>query len=361
MRQPPRIARDLSLVVALALALPAPVALAAPPRPKKAAAKPKKKAPKPGEPAAEPEKAPEPEPKKATAPEPVPAPTPVPEAPQPEPVAAKPVEPAVVPISSGPTESALTDEDAALGKKEAARIAAGRAQVAVSASVDVGRRHFAYSDPVGNGYAPYRLPAAPMLSFGAEVYPAAASGVPLLRDLGLRGRVSRGFAFDSNTPQGVTLETSWTRFGGELRQRLLWPGPHAFELGILAGADASYFGMTAKGTVPALLPAARTVSLRFGLDAQLRVVSRLSLALGGAYLLPTSKGEIYEHFHKPKLGGIDGHAAIVVGLLPGLEARLSGRYTRYFAKFSPQLGDRYVAGGALDEQMQFGLGVRYAH
>jgi len=360
MRQSARIARDLVVVAALGLALPAPAALGAPPRAKKAAGKAKKKALKSEDPTPEPEKSPAPEREPAPATQPASTPEPAAELPQPESVTPEAKE-ALTASPPPHVEAAPSDEDAALGRKEAARIRAGRILVAVSASVDVGRRHFAYSDPVGNGYAPYRLPAAPMVSLGMEAYPAAASGVPVLCDLGLRGRVSRGFAFDSNTPQGVTLETSWTRFGGELRERLLWPGPHAFELGISAGADASYFGMTAKGTVPALLPAARTVAWRWGLDARVRVASRLSLALGGAYLLPTSKGDIYEHFRKPKLAGVDGDAGVAVSILPGFEARLSARYTRYFAKFSPQLGDRYVAGGALDEQMQFGLGVRYAH
>jgi len=42
-------------------------------------------------------------------------------------------------------------------------------------------------------------------------------------------------------------------------------------------------------------------------------------------------------------------------------AVLTGRYTRYFATFHPEVGDPYVAGGALDEQLQVSLGVRYAH
>jgi hypothetical protein len=185
--------------------------------------------------------------------------------------------------------------------------------------------------------------------------------VPVLRDLGFRGRVSRGFAFDSSTPQGVQLETTWTRFGGELRERFLFPNAHGLELGLLAGVDANYFGMRAKGDIPALLPAARTVSLRFGVDARLHVASRLSVMAAAAYLLTTSKGEIYEHFRDGSVAGVDGEAGFALAIVPGVEARLGARYTRYFAKFEPQLGDRAVAGGAVDELWQFGLGARYAY
>ena len=254
-----------------------------------------------------------------------------------------------------------TSDEVELGRREAARIAAGRIEVAVWASAGIANRRFTYSDQVGYNLAPYRLPVAPMASFGIEAYPGAASGVPFIRDLGIVAHISRGFAFDSNTPQNVTLETNWTRFGGELRERLLFPGPHAFELGVLVGADASYFGMTANAPVPALLPAARTIALRFGLDARIHVAWRLSVLAGAAYLLTTTRGEIYEHFRRPHVAGVDADLGFGVDLGSGFEARLAGRYTRYFASFKPRIGDQYVAGGALDEQLQAGLGVRYAH
>jgi len=260
-----------------------------------------------------------------------------------------------------PEVPAATSNEAELGRREAARIAAGRIEVAVWASGGIANRRFTYSDQVGYNLAPYRLPVAPMASFGIEAYPAAASGVPFIRDLGIRAHISRGFAFDSNTPQNVTLQTNWTRFGGDLRERVLFPGPHAFELGVLVGADASYFGMTANAPVPALLPAARTIAVRFGVDARVHVAWRLSVLAAGGYLLTTSRGEIYEHFRRPHVAGVDADFGFAVDLGSGFEGRLAGRYTRYFASFKPRIGDQYVAGGALDEQLQAGLGVRYAH
>ena len=259
-------------------------------------------------------------------------------------------------------EAAPSSPDAeALGKREAARLAAGRSEVAVLVGIDVGARHFKYSDPVGTLYAAYRLPIAPMASFGLEAYPLASTNLPLLRDLGFRGRLSRAFAVNSKTPDGITIETSWTRFGGEVRQRILLPSSHPVELGLYVGGDASYFTMKTKTPVAALLPSAKTVAVRFGFDARVLAVGRLSFLLGGAYLATTSPGEIYDRFRAPHVHGVDGELGAAVALLPGLELRLSGRYTRYFSTFKPIVGDALVAGGALDEQMQFGLGVRYAH
>jgi hypothetical protein len=248
-----------------------------------------------------------------------------------------------------------------VGRREAARMAAGRIEVSVSASADAGSRFFQYSDPVGPVLADYRLPIAPMASFGLETYPWASSNVRVLRDLGFRGRISQGFALSSQTPQGVKIDTSWTRFGGDVRQRILVPGPHAFELGICIGLDASYFGMDSATPVPALLPAARTTAVRLGLDARLLVAGRFSMLLGGAYLITTAPGEIYDRFRSPSVYGLDGELGAVLRIVPGLEARLTGRYTRYVTTFKPVIGDQIAAGGALDQQLQFGLGVRYAH
>lgn len=322
--------------------------------PRSAPAKPAPVAPAPDTPAAAEDLAPG-----AASPEPEPSP-PSPAPPKRDDAAAAPEAPSPPLASVVPAQSA-TEEEAELGRREARRIAAGRIAVAVWVGGGVATRRFEYSDAVGDNLADYGLPAAPMATFGIEAYPAASTALPVLRDLGIRAHVSRGFAFDSDTPQGVTIETSWTRFGGELRQRLLLPGAHAFELGVLIGADASYFGMTAKAPVPALLPAARTIALRFGFDARLHLGWRLDALAGAGYLLTTSRGEIYEHFREPRVRGVDAEFGFAIRLEAGLELRLAGRYTRYFASFRPMLGDTYVAGGALDEQLQAGLGLRYAH
>lgn len=362
-------ARGLALTLALVTASPS--AFAATPRSKKAAkpsvtttrGKSKKSVP---EQAPEPKTEAEAEAETGVAPEtePKPQPTPAALAAESEPKPAPKDEPVSVeaaPVAASATVEPASEEEIELGRREARRRAAKRVIVAVWAGGGVANRRFTYSDAIGYNLADYRLPVAPMATFGIEAYPAASSDVPVLRDLGIRAHVSRGFAFASDTPQGVALETSWTRFGGEIRERLLLPGPHAFELGVLVGVDASYFGMSASAPVPALLPAARTVALRFGLDARMLLGWRLSVLAGGAYLLTTSRGEVYEHFRAPRVRGVDADFGFAVDLGSGLELRLAGRYTRYFASFRPRLGDEYVAGGALDEQLQGGLGVRYAH
>lgn len=259
-------------------------------------------------------------------------------------------------IASGPD-----DVERELGRREAARLAAGRFEVAVMAGLDVGRRDFTFSDPVGDQARPYRLAAAPLASLALEMYPLASSGVPLVRDLGLQGHFSRAFAVGSSTSAGAALGTSWTRFGGDLRQRLLLGGAHQVELGGALGLDASYFELRAPSSVGALLPSSRMVSLRLGLDARARLAGRLSLLGGGGYLITLARGEIFDHFRDPSVAGIDAVVGASLLLAPGLELCVQGRYTRYFARFQPQVGDATVAGGALDEQFQLGMGIRHAH
>jgi hypothetical protein len=311
-------------------------------------------------------------------------------APEPESPPVKPQPPRVEPARGGSSRATATDDDAPaaarklvphppaeteapttalgvygfgddveLGRREAARLASGRIEVAVSIWIDVGRRQFTYSDPIGETPRPYLLAAAPLATFGLEIYPLASTLIPVLCDIGFRGRVSRAFALDSSTTNGAPLDNSWTRFTGEVRGRVL--ARRTRELGVVAGIDASYFDLGTDADVGALVPSARTLSFRLGADGRVRVAGRVSLLAGGAWLAPITRGEIYDRFRRPRVAGIDTELGVAIALTPGAEVRLGGRYTRYFASFDPQVGDPAVAGGALDQQMQLGVALRYAH
>jgi hypothetical protein len=254
---------------------------------------------------------------------------------------------------ASPTDSAA--------RRDASRIASGRSEVGVYVGAGAGGRFFKYSDPIGRLLAPYTLAVAPLASFEIEAYPLASTNLPALRDIGFRGRVTRAFGLDSKTPDGATIDTSWTRFGGDVRYRIIVPGAHRIELGVLAGIAATHFAMSTESKLAALVPSARTTSVRLGIDGEIAATSRFAIALGGGYLIPTSRGEIYDRFRKPHVAGIDVKLGFALALEPGLSLRLDGDYARYFSRFSPQVGDAAVAGGALDQQWQAALGVRYAH
>jgi hypothetical protein len=262
-----------------------------------------------------------------------------------------------------PTPAAASDApptDSA-ARRDALRLASGRSEVGVYVGAGAGGRFFKYSDPIGRLLAPYTLAVAPLAAFELEAYPLASTNLPALRDIGFRGRVTRAFGLDSKTPDGATIDTSWTRFGGDVRYRIIVPGPHRLELGILAGIAATHFAMSTESKLAALVPSARTTSVRLGIDGEIAATSRFAIALGGGYLIPTSRGEIYDRFRNPHVAGIDAKLGFALALEPGLSLRLDGDYTRYFSRFSPQVGDAAVAGGALDQQWQAALGVRYAH
>ena len=60
------------------------------------------------------------------------------------------------------------------------------------------------------------------------------------------------------------------------------------------------------------------------------------------------------------MGGVDARVGLAVPLPLGFEARLIASYARYFYAFSPVPGDRYVAGGALDQLATGHLGLAYS-
>src|SRR4051812_11105557 len=161
MSQTRHFARGLGLAFALTTA--SPLALGATPRHKKpGAAKPAKAKPTKADDDAAPVKLEEePETKPAPQPEPAATEAPKPAEPEPEPES-KQLTPAAEAAPAIESSDTTPDQEAAaLGRRELARLAAGRVAVSVALSAGVVARSFSYSDPVGYALAPYHLPAAP--------------------------------------------------------------------------------------------------------------------------------------------------------------------------------------------------------
>ena len=98
--------------------------------------------------------------------------------------------------------------------------------------------------------------------------------------------------------------------------------------------------------------------MRVGLDARL-TVWRLAFLVGAGYLGVLDAGEVYDRFSAASVGGIDTELTLAVILGSGFETRLGAHYERYFSTFEPEVGDAYVAGGALDQVVGVRLGAAY--
>jgi uncharacterized protein YbjQ (UPF0145 family) len=229
-----------------------------------------------------------------------------------------------------------------------------------SVAFELGGRRFAYSDPYSSNTRDYDVFGAPMPAVGLEVYPAAGTTIPVLKDLGLTGSFSRAFGISSATKSGTTLGTTWMRLGGGLRARFRPGSAEGPVIGVNGGLAFTSFAFDAPASLVASAPAVAYASLRGGLDARIPFW-RMALLLDAGYDGALSAGTVHDRFTGASVGGLDGGVGFAFLLPAGFEARLTAHYTRYFYTFDPVPGDAYVAGGALDELLGLGVGVAYAY
>ena len=231
---------------------------------------------------------------------------------------------------------------------------------AASLAFEIGGRRFAYSDPITPNTRDYDVFGAPMLAVAAEVYPAAGTTIPFIKDLGLTGRFARAFGISSATKSGTKLGTTWMRAGGGLRARFRPGSTTGPVLGINGGINFTSFTFDGSATLATSTPDVTYVALRGGVDARIPFW-RMALLLDAGYDGALSAGAVHDRFTGPTVGGLDFGAGFAILIAAGFEARLTGHYTRYFYSFDPVPGDAYVAGGALDELLGIGIGVAYAY
>ena len=231
---------------------------------------------------------------------------------------------------------------------------------AASLAFEIGGRSFAYSDPITANTRDYDVFGAPMPAATVEIYPAAGTTIPFIKDLGLTGSFARAFGISSATKTGTKLGTTWMRAGGGLRARFRPGSNEGPMLGVTGGLNFTTFTFDAPAALANSAPSVTYVALRGGIDARIPFW-RMALLLDAGYDGALSAGTVHDRFSGAKVGGIDAGAGFAILIASGFEARLTGHYTRYFYSFDPVPGDPYVAGGALDQLFGFGIGVAYAY
>jgi len=247
------------------------------------------------------------------------------------------------------------DEDEAPSEGRV-RHEAGSSIFAIEVGFEVGGRQFVYSD----GLSPdtrrdYGVFGAPMASVGLEVYPAAGTKIPVLKDLGITGSYARAFGLSSSTEGGEPAPTTYQRISAGLRGRIPFTGPKGPVLGINGGIRWVTFEIEEPALLAGEVPDVDYLALRGGIDGVIPI-GRVSILAGFDWLEPLKTGEVYGRFREASVHGIGAMAGVGVRIAGGFEVRLLGEYSRFFSDFNPVLGDAHVAGGALD---QF-FGIRLA-
>jgi hypothetical protein len=197
----------------------------------------------------------------------------------------------------------------------------------------------------------------PTVGGAAELYPLATTRITVLQDIGFTGGYQRTLPFESASPEGDPIPTTFSRILAGVRARIrIAPA----EIGVSAAFGWQEAVFEAEGRIREQVPTVAYRYVRPGLDARLRL-TRIAFELAGAYELVLDSGELGERFTGTTIHGIDALAAVSLRVTDWFEARLSGEYSRRFFSFSSAAGDAYAASGAYDQAfaLSFGPAVEY--
>lgn len=265
--------------------------------------------------------------------------------------------------TSGGGQGADKGNDGSNEKPKGDRLAhnAGTSLFSVGAAFEMGGRLVEFTDPITLNIRPYKVLGAPMIHVAAEGYPAASTGIKVLKDIGLTARFSMALGLSSTTPDGASSTgNTWIRFRGGLKWRFL-PGSEKGPILALAGEfGMDTFSFDNAGDLAASVPTVEYQYLRGGGEIRLPI-GPVAFELNGGYRGLIGLGETGNRFSSPEALAFDAGAGFLVMLPAGFEARLSADYTRVFYAFKPQLGDAYVAGGMVDEMLGARVGVAYVY
>ncbi|MEZ4308264.1 MAG: hypothetical protein R3F14_09495 [Polyangiaceae bacterium] len=261
--------------------------------------------------------------------------------------------------ASGDTDSDSGSDSTSSSKRTPHNL--GTSLFNASVAFESGGRLVAFTDAISANIRPYEVLGAPMVHVAGEVYPAAGTGLPVLKDLGLTARFSMAFGLTSTTAGGeATTSNTWIRFRGGLRWRLLPGGPRGPILALTGDFGLDTFAFDDAGPLADSVPSVEYQYLRAGADMRFPI-GPVALEIGGGYRGLLSVGETGDRFRDTQALAFDALAGFAVTLPAGFELRLSADYTRVFYAFKPIPGDVYVAGGLVDEMLGARLGATYIY
>ncbi|MGH7437378.1 MAG: hypothetical protein ACRENE_17000, partial [Polyangiaceae bacterium] len=219
-----------------------------------------------------------------------------------------------------------------------------------------GSRHFSWVDRVTGTLRPYDLFVAPGVQVSGDLYPLARTGVPVLSGLGAQASYSRAFGLSSQDTSGHGVGTSWQAYELGARDRIAIGRSALF--GVSGGYGDNSFSLDDAVTSTEQLPGVDYRYLRAGVDGRY-THGDLSVRAAFGYRGVFSTGEVGKLFPRARTGGVDASIGVARTMAPGIELSLDVAYTRFYYSLLPQPGDRYVAGGALDEMASLSLGLTY--
>jgi hypothetical protein len=224
----------------------------------------------------------------------------------------------------------------------------------VALGVQLTHRALRWNDDLFGELRPYTLPLAPWITLDARWFPGARAAAGWLAHVGVYAGASLAVGVTSADSSGRAYDTSAYDLRGGVLGRLP-VGPHALTVG--AGVELRSFSLAPPDDPddPGV-PGVAYASAALAVDARVRLSSRVSLLAGASAALPFALGDLSDRLFPNGSGGaIELRAGAAFALAGPFELRAVAAYRRYFLALDPSPGDRWVAGGLVDEFASLGL------
>jgi hypothetical protein len=197
------------------------------------------------------------------------------------------------------------------------------------------------------GLAGYQSGVMALGVVSLETFLARGKGLPIVSEVGLTGSVARSLRAHDEGPAGTPgLDSLWHAWDLGGRYRGTVGGIEYYSLSLRYGS--SRWDFSGPPQAGALLPGGFLQWWRPGLDLRLPL-GPAALTLSGGYRFVVVRDAVGRAFPRADIAGVDGALALSVDLPQRLRLKLAGRYLRFFSTLRPMPGDRFIAGGALDE------------
>jgi len=253
-----------------------------------------------------------------------------------------------------PEAAAAPDEIDEAEEEESSYAGPRPSPLTVSLGGSAFSRSYTYNDDVFNQLSGYRLKLGPALLAELQWYPLAHFRGGAIADLGIEAHTTIGLAI--RTAEGDQhRDTSVSEWAAGLIYRLsLGPARLRF------GAGIGSHGFAIEGTDQ--LPEVSYFFARFHLAGAIEVARGLDVEVTFAWRHLLSVGEFAnaEWFPRSTGAGLDGRLGLGYRLTQMWAIHLSFDLRRYFFSLNPEPGDRWIAGGALDQYLGASLRVSFA-
>jgi len=216
-------------------------------------------------------------------------------------------------------------------------------------------RSLSYQDAVSSGLGDYRLNAAPVADVAVSFFPGRFAGTSPLSWFGVEARGQFGLSSPTFNQGGSEFKSRYDAIHASLRARLPLGAHH---VSLFSGYSLSRFAIESEADgVATPTPSVDYRGIRSGVGTELALSDSMRLALDAAWLNFLSVGEIARWFPRATAAGVELSLAGTYRVTGNIFTRVSAVYSRAFFDFNTERGDKYIAGGALDQSLALALGV----